>query len=152
MSPENRDDTGEGDRGDGDTASMGRREALADTVATSLSRDERETGVDYIDSEDRYSLFSYAPSIVRSILRHDLAAINWVYVDPPRGRKYREENLGEIPLSKDNLKIEGVSASLPVGTLSIKGSARSTNASSGIVSTPAQAEKAAEAFGGGGSE
>jgi hypothetical protein len=152
MSPGNRDDTGEPDRGDEDTASMRRREALADTVGTGLARDQRETGVDYIDSEDRYSLFSYAPSIVRSILRHDLAAINWVYVDPPRGRKYREENLGEIPLSKDNLKIEGVSASLPVGTLSIKGSARSTNASSGIVSTPAQAEKAAEAFGGGGSE
>lgn len=152
MSPESEEEGDKPNPADREAGEMGRRRALADAVGTDLSRDERETGVEFFESDGRFTIYSYSPTIVRSILRHGEASINWVYVDPPHGRKRREESLGEIPNDEATLKIEGLSASLPLSTLSIKGSPRSYNKPSGIVSTPDQAERVADAFADGGSE
>jgi hypothetical protein len=58
------------------------------------------------------------------------------------------QDLSTISLSEEGVDIEGVSAEVPLGVLSVKGSPRRRDAPSGIVNTPDEARDVAAAFGG----
>lgn len=149
MSLENPEEGGERERWVADPDDMERREALAERVGSELKRDEQESGLSFFGGDDRYRVFSYSPAIVRKLLRHEHARVEWVYTAEGGEAKGREENLSEIDLSEEGVEIEGVCVELPLGTLSIKGSPRQRNTPSGVVSTPSDARGVAAAFDGG---
>jgi len=127
---------------------MADRGRLAERVDTDLKRGERETGLDFFDSDDRFTITSYSPAIVRSLLRHNEARINWIYASgsaEPTGRVTNPSLLLDTDAA-----VEGVQATLPKGTLKVKGTVRRRNADGGIVSTPEDAQDAREAFTDGG--
>lgn len=146
MSLENPGEDGERERWVADSDDMERREALAERVGSELKRDEQESGLSFFGGDDRYRVFSYSPAIVRKLLRHEHARVEWVYTAEGGEAKGREENLSEISLSEEGVEIEGVCAELPLGTLSIKGSPRQRDTPSGVVSTPSDARGVAAAF------
>lgn len=126
---------------------MADRHRLADRVDTELKRTEQETGLDFFASDDRYTITSYSPAIVRALLKHDEAEINWIYASgsaEPTGRVTNPSLLLDTGAA-----VEGVQVALPKGTLKVKGTVRRRNADGGIVSTPADAR---EAFNDGGSD
>ena len=127
---------------------MADRGRLAERVDNDLKRGERETGLDFFDSDERFTITSYSPTIVRSLLKHNEARINWIYATgsaEPTGRVTNPSFL----LDTDAV-VEGVQATLPKGTLKIKGTVRRRNADNAIVSTPEDAQDAREAFTDGG--
>ena len=124
---------------------MGLRRGLAKRTDNGLSRDERETGIDFFSSDDRFTIYSYAPPIVRDVLRHGEASIEWLYVEPNNGRRRREENLAEVA-DMDAVDISGVKATLPTAVLKIKGRPRKRGVPSSIVSTPSDVEGVGEEF------
>jgi hypothetical protein len=125
------------------------RRSLASRVGSDLSRDEQETGISFFGDSTHFTITTYRRSIVRAILKHEHAAIDWLYEHPD------ESNGGRVdfPLTDTDSntlrKIEGVSATLPLGALSVKGSPRKSDTQSAIVSTPEQARAVVAAFGGG---
>ena len=152
MSTQNADDVRDGERWVADADQMERRRSLAERVSRHLSRNECETGLSFFGDDDRLRLFSYSPTIVRSVLRHERARIRWVFATEGGDTGRRVRNLSEISLGREGPDIEGVSAELPLGALSIKGSPRTTDVPSDIVSTPADAREVAAAFRGGDGE
>jgi hypothetical protein len=94
----------------------------------------------------RFQVYTYEPSLVRSLLKHDFAEIEWVYLNAPHGRNERVDDLGAIGNQRGQREIEGIQATMPVGAVTIKGSPRTTDDHSSIIYTPEDAEKAAEAF------
>lgn len=127
---------------------MADRARLADRVDTDLKRGERETGLDFFDTNDRFTITSYSPSIVRSLLKHSEARINWIYARgsaEPTGRVTNPSALLDTDAA-----VEGLQATLPKGTLTVKGTVRARNADGGIVNTPEDAEDVREAFTDGG--
>ena len=146
MSRDNSDAHGDNDRWVADADQMERRKALAERVGTDLPRREQETGLSYTADQNRYQLFSYSAAIVRKLLRHEYARVEWVYTTEGGEPSGRVTNLSDISLSEDGVAVEGVSVELPLGTLSIKGSPRKRDAPSGVVSTPTQARGVAGVF------
>jgi len=146
MSPPNSEAVRDADRWVADPDDMDRRRTLASMVSRNLSRTECETGVSFFGDDDRARLLSYSPTIVRSVLRHEYARIRWVFATEggEAGRQVRD--LSAISLSEEGVDIEGVSAEVPLGTLSVKGSPRRRDAPSGIVNTPDEARGVADAF------
>jgi hypothetical protein len=124
------------------------RRTLAKRVGSSLSRNEQETSIHFFGDSKRFKAITHRPSLTRAFLRHDYADINWV-----DGHK-NESRVGRMPFhpadmnSSDPTKIEGISVSLPIGTLLIKGMLRASDHQCAIVSTPEEARAAAEAFAG----
>jgi hypothetical protein len=145
MSTENTEAVEESDDDVRDTGEMGIRKVLADRAGNDLSRDERETGIDFFSADDRFTVHSYEPTIVRALLRHDEAAIKWLFVEPDTGRGRRESNLREVA-DREAVEISGVKATLPTAVLKIKGKPRTTGRPSSIVSTPSDAESVEEEF------
>jgi hypothetical protein len=125
---------------------MERRRALAERVETGLSREEQETSVSFFGDADRYQTITYKPTMVRKLLRHDYARINWAFVWEGGEHGRRVSDLSEISLSEDDVRIEGVSVSLPLGVLSFKGSPRRRDAHSDIITTPDGAREVAATF------
>jgi len=68
--------------------------------------------------------------------------------DGERGRRVCD--LSEIPPSAGRVRIEGICATLPVGALSLKGSPRTRDAASDVITTPDRAQNVAEVFADGG--
>lgn len=127
-----------------DRISMAARHDLAEGVDNDLRFDERETGLDFFQSDDRFTITSYSPSIVRGLLKHAEARINWVYATgegSPTGRVTTPEDLVD-----EDVEVEGVQATLPKGTLSIKGTVRTRKSDSEIVTTPDDVNDVREAF------
>lgn len=148
MSSESTDAVRDADRWVADPDDMERRRSLANMVERHLSRNECETGLSFFGDADRARVFSYSPGVVRRVLRHEYARIRWVFATEGGDAGRQVRNLSEISLGTDGPDIEGVSAELPLGALLIKGSPRTTDAPSDIVSTPADARDVAAAFGG----
>ena len=148
MSTQNADDVRGAERWVADTDQMERRRSLAEHVSRHLSRNECETGLSFFGDDDRLRLFSYSPTVVRSVLRHEYARVRWVFATDGGDAGRRVRNLSEISLADDGPDIEGLSAELPLGALSIKGSPRKFDKASDIVNTPTSAREAAVAFGG----
>jgi len=123
-----------------DQLTMAERHDLAERVEAELSKRERETGLDFFQTDDRFTITTYSPSIARSLLKHGEATIEWVYVTD-EGRVKTPQDLTDRAVT-----IEGVQVTLPVGTLTIKGTVRASNADSGIVSTPDEADGIRERF------
>ena len=152
MSTKNADDVRDGERWVAGTEEMERRGSLASMVEGHLSRNECETGFSFFGDADRLRLFSYSPTIVRSVLRHEYARVRWVFATEGGDAGRRVRDLSDISLGTEGPDIEGVSAELPLGALSIKGSPRTTDVPSDIVTTPDAAREVAAAFGGGDGE
>ena len=150
MNPESADAVRDADRWVADPDDMERRRSLAERVARNLSRNECETGLSFFGDDDRARVFSYSPTIVRSLLRHEYARIRWVFATEggEAGRQVRD--LSTISLAEEGPDIEGVSADLPLGALSLKGSPRRFDKHSGIANTPDDARAVADAFAGDG--
>lgn len=127
---------------------MAARRSLASRVGSGLARDEQETWITFVAGEDRFEIGSYAPSIVRKLLEHSNAEIEWLYVALGDERYSREEDIEEIAYDTPGAEIEGLCAHLPLGALTIKGVPRNRDIASSIVNTPADAEEARSAFGG----
>ena len=123
---------------------MADRQRLADRVDTELKRTEQETGLDFFASDDRFTITSYSSAIVRALLKHDEAEINWIYATGSAEPTGRVTNPSE--LLDNGSTVEGLQATLPKGTLSIKGTVRSKNYDGRIINTPGDAEEAREAF------
>jgi len=113
---------------------------LAERVDAQLRKSERETGIDFFQTDQRFTITTYSPSIARSLLKHGEATIEWVYATD-EGRIKTPEDLVD-----QDVTIEGVQATLPVGSLTIKGTVRSTNTDSDIVTTPQELGDIREAF------
>lgn len=131
-----------------DSLDMAERLRLVDRVDSELKRDEQETGIDFFATDDRFTITSYSASIVRSLLSHDEAKIEWIYAtrgEEPTGRVTNPSTLLETDAA-----VEGVQATLPKGALTVKGTVRSRNTDAGIVNTPDDAKDAREAFTDGG--
>lgn len=123
------------------------RQRLAKRVTTDgLSKEEQETAFMFFGDSDRFKLTTYRPTIVRSVLEHALAEIEWVYVSSRSERRWREENPTELLDGEGPFAIEGVCATLPIGTLTVKGSERTSNRQSKIVTTPGEIEGLDEKF------
>lgn len=131
-----------------DTVDMDTRRRLADRVDQQLKREECETGIDWFQTDERATVTSYSPSIVRQLLRHREARVCWIYATGGEGPTGRVQNPPQL-LGTD-ASVEGVQVTVPVGTLGIKGSVRSSNKDSTVVNTPADADEAREAFTDGG--
>jgi len=144
MNPESADAVRDADRWVADPDDMERRRSLAERVARNLSRNECETGLSFFGDDDRARVFSYSPTIVRSL------RIRWVFATEggEAGRQVRD--LSTISLAEEGPDIEGVSADLPLGALSLKGSPRRFDKHSGIANTPDDARAVADAFAGDG--
>lgn len=129
---------------------MADRRALATRVDPGgLSRDEQETWITFRGDEDRFQMGSYAPPIVKKLLRHAEAEIEWVCSGAPEERSRLDENLSELVRSEDHRRIEGVQATLGIGALTVKGSPRKNDYLSGVITTPEDLEGLEDAFGGG---
>lgn len=124
---------------------MADRRELADRVDTDLKRAEQETGIDWFNPDDRFTLTTYSVTVVRSVLKHDEARLNWVYVTDSTELSGRVDNVAAVVDS--DAMVEGIQATLPIGCLSIKGVARENDRDSKVVSTP---EKGREPFTDGG--
>ena len=145
MRPENTEATDDSEEAAPDAGEMGLRRGLAKRTDNGLSRDERETGIDFFSADDRFTVHSYEPTIVRALLRHDEATIKWLFVEPDDGRGRRESNLREVA-DREAVEISGVKATLPTAVLKIKGKPRATGRPSSIVSTPSDVESVEEEF------
>ena len=112
--------------------------------ASNIASASKETAVNLLGDESAYTITSMRATIVRSILEHELADIERITTQPD---DYPFEGYTpEDGLPPANEPIVGVAARLPVGTLSIKGSRRANDQQSSVVSTPAEAQAAREAF------
>lgn len=128
------------------TSEMQDRRRLAQFVDGELTAREQETGISFYSSDARLVIVTYNPSMVRSLLRHEYARIEWVYVRRPDNRNVRVRNLREYADRQRLDAIEGVKATLPLGALTIKGSPRNNNRPSKITTTPEEIEGLDEAF------
>jgi hypothetical protein len=124
---------------------MRKRRVLADRVDTQLSRNEQETSFHWFGDADRFEVVSYAPPIVKRVLRHDYAKIDWCFVEGPDERGQRIDTVSDIASTGDEY-VSGVSATLPLGVLTVKGKPRVRDVMSGVITTPADAEDVAAAF------
>lgn len=128
---------------------MRTRRKLANYVESELSKNEQETGISFFGDADRFQIITYAPPLTKKLLEHEYAEIEWLYVVVHDGRNLRIENPSEVSPGEDRHRIEGLCVTLPLGTLSVKGSPRNRDILSGIVNTPAKARDADRRFGGG---
>lgn len=133
----------------GSSLDMDERQQLAERVGTDLSRKEQETGIDWFNSDERLTVTSYSGTIIRSLLKHSEARIRWLYVTGAADATGRVTEPSKL-LDDLDIDIEGIQATLPVGSLSIKGTVRSSNKDSGVVTTPESVENLGEAFTDGG--
>lgn len=134
------------DRWAADEEEMRHRRKLADYIDNPLSRNERETGIQFFGDVNRYQIYSYAVPVVRKLLRHRYAKIEWCYVAVRDGRGGRRENIMEISADDARHGIGGLQATMPLGTLTVKGSPRQRDILSGIVTTPEEVEDLDEVF------
>jgi len=125
---------------------MRTRKQLVDRVDAVLSRHEQETTMQFFGDADRFQITTYRPTMVRSLLEHAYAEIEWLYLGVPEGRNTRVQEPSEVLRSDSQERIEGICARLPLGALSIKGSPRNEDQHSGIVTTPADVEGLADVF------
>lgn len=135
------------DRYQADTDELRHRKILADRVTSNLSRTEQETGISFFGDENRFQITTYKPTIVRSLLRHAYAKIEWVYVHHADKPNERIETLRVLREKNDRHQIEGIRATLPIGALSIKGSPRNRDIISKVANTPEDIEGLSEVFG-----
>lgn len=121
---------------------MEQRRELSDRVESStlISSEEKETVVKLLGGADHYTVMSYRASVVRKLLEHELGDVMFVTTEDD-GFRHHEDNVPD-----DGTPVVGVQVRLPVGTLSIRGTARSNDYHSLIVSTPEQVEEVREAF------
>lgn len=141
-----------GERWKASDEEMRRRRLLADLVDTELSRDEQEFDFSGFGDRGTGTFISYVPTMVRSLLKHDFAKINWLYVGRGDERGGRVSDPEEVSTDAEGVRIEGISAEIPVGVLSVKGVPRTDDRKSRVVSTPEKARDAAEAFADGGND
>lgn len=132
-----------------DDDTMEVRETLAEDALSNPDWEgyERETAIRFsADSDRRYVIQSFQRAVVSNILQHSMAKIQnaTLLVD---GKTVRESDPEEA-LDCDYDRVVGVEATLPLGTLTIKGSKRSSDTPGSIVSTPKQAQQARDAFSG----
>lgn len=130
-----------------DEAEMRDRRMLADRVGTDLPRQEQEMGIAAFGDADRFQVTTYVPTMVRHLLRHAHAKIEWLYIGVPDGRNRRVDSIPEARGVEDAAEIEGIKATLPIGTLSIKGRPRASDRFSHIVTTPDRSGRVEEVFG-----
>lgn len=146
MSAQHAEGDAEHERWTADPDEMEQRRALAERVETTLSRNEQESSFSFFGDADRCEIITYRRSMVRALLKHEYAKINWLYEHPDESRGGRVDYPSEVPNAEALHRVEGISVSLPLGALSVKGSPRKEDKQSAIVSTPEEARAVASAF------
>lgn len=131
---------------DVDESGLGENKLTADGAKVPLSRNEQESGMQWFGDADRARFFTYSPTMVRSLLRHEYAKIEWVYTTAPDGRNERVQDLSELAAPEDRRAIGGIQVTLPLGALAVKGSPRKHDRHSEIVTTPEEIEGLSEVF------
>lgn len=124
------------------------REQLAEQVEgdSELTTAERETTISFVQDSELIGAFTAIPSVARSLLRHDEADVMWIggkYEDGERFR-YLEGEIADETV--DGYTVHSVKVKLPMGALKIKGTVRSVNRPSTVVSTPSDVKAARENF------
>lgn len=95
-----------------------------------LSGDEKETTITMYGTDKEATVTSSKPTIVRSLLEHDHADIEWVAgEDDGSYSKVAPDDTDELGA------IYTISATLPIGCLTVKPAPRTRNNQSGIVNT-----------------
>jgi len=119
------------------------RQALVDRVEGDpmLTGDEAGTTINIYGTDKYYSIESERPTIVRSILAHEYAAIDRVC-----GVSNDDYDCFGVDDADHLDTVYSVSARMPVGTLTIKGTSRSGHTQSSIINTPSDVEGLREAF------
>lgn len=126
---------------------MSLRRDLAEDVLTHPDWQpvERETCVRFsADERTTYYVQSFQRAIVSDTLKHSKAQIERVHL--LSGERLSRVDSVAAAASRDYDRVVGVEATLPLGTLSIKGTERADSKPSTVVSTPADVEQVREAF------
>ena len=112
---------------------------------TSLSSAEKETGIHFAGDESAFTVTTYKPTIVKSLLEHDHAEV-YRYIVSTESGGHRSVSAHEVqPSDLTDETIVGCHATMPIGTLSIKSVPRTENYQSQIVTSKTIDE---DAFGG----
>lgn len=116
---------------------MERRSKLTEKVGNNFSRNERETTAHFIDSEDKVRVTSNSPTVIKSLLEHSGAEIN--YLSCSRDGEF-EKIIQDVSEVKDDMEVNMISVSMHAGHFKIKSSARKSTSASHIVTTPEEVE------------
>jgi hypothetical protein len=124
---------------------MAERMAAADAVESDneLSATEKGFTINGLGNEKFITLFTDKPTMVKSVLEHDLAVIESV-----SGMKSGSYETGGVDDLGEFDTVYGLRARLPLGVLTVKGSSRSSHTHSGVINTPSEVEAVADMFGG----
>lgn len=136
------------ERWEADDEQMRVRSILADHVLGHLTRGEQEYGFAGFGDRDRVRFTGYVPTMVKSVLRHRFADVEWVYVFKEDEANEKVEDLSGLVEENPVPDVEGVQATLPVGAITVKGTIRTNDQLSGVINTPAEVESVREAFNG----
>jgi hypothetical protein len=100
-----------------------------------MSKMEKETSIHFCGDEEEASITSYKATIVKSLLEHDYAEVYRVVVETEEvSHKAVEVEDDDWDVVVDET-IVGCHARLPIGCLTVKGSPRSNNYQSSIITT-----------------
>lgn len=103
-----------------------------------MSKMEKETSIHFTGDADEATITTYKATIVKSLLKHDYAEVYRVVVErqeQPHRIVDVEEDGWDVVADET---IVGCHARLPIGCLTVKGSPRSNNYQSSIVTTASE--------------
>ena len=108
---------------------------IEDQLSEDPRRDpiEKETAVQIAGDKEQFEITSFKRTVYTGLLAHSESEINWINVCDENGREFTVESLGAVKENPD-LTVIGVTATLPVGSLSI-GVPRQSDSHAQIVKT-----------------
>jgi hypothetical protein len=124
------------------------RQQLADEVkrARRLTPAEAETIVRFAKDEDTYLIEASEKTLVKSILGHNMACITRLTVQDENETFSSYRDPQEVLPLEDSERVVSISARMPIGTLTVKGSSRNSDSHAQIANTPSDVADIREAF------
>jgi len=98
-----------------------------------------ETATHMAGTDEQMTVTSYKNTVVRSLLEHDHADISWLVCESNDGGHKRFESVEDVWDTFDEPTVLGITVAMPVGCLSIKGTPRTNDHHSSVVSVPSDA-------------
>jgi hypothetical protein len=140
--------TGEDDHFMASEDEMEIRQQLADEVKRGrrLTPTEVETVVRFAKDEDTFLIEASEKTLVKSILGHCMACITRLTVQDENETFSSYRDPQEVLPLEDSERVVNISARLPIGTLTVKGSSRNSDSHAQIINTPSDVAKIREAY------
>jgi|AKVG01.1.fsa_nt_gi hypothetical protein len=124
------------------------RQQLADEVkrARRLTPTEAETVIRFAKDEDTYLINASEKTLVKSILGHSMACMTRLTVQDENETFSSYRDPEEVLPLEDSERVVSISARMPIGTLTVKGSSRNSDSHAQIINTPSDVADIREAF------